>query len=82
MPEHKVCKECYWNDYPHCLGTIMEDGSYMNIENLKPGFNCGQKELLIPADFTIRKKSDLELKIDELESRIEELESKIEANKE
>ena len=74
MSEHKVCLECRWNDYPNCLGTIMDDGNYMNIENQRPGFQCGQKDDVNITDFSIVKKSVPELKIEELEARIMALE--------
>ena len=76
MVEHKVCLECRWNDYPVCLGTIMDDGNYMNIENQRPGFQCGQKDEAILTDFSIKIKSDLELKIEALEARIKAMEVK------
>lgn len=67
--EHKTCKGCKWNNYPTCKGTIMDNGNEMNIENLRPIFKCGQKDLDIIADFT-PKKTRLEV----LEERIIELE--------
>jgi len=76
MVENKVCKGCKWNHYPECHGTKMFDGSYMRIDNLRPTFNCGQKNDLEMMDFSISKKSDLEIRIEELESKIIELESK------
>ena len=74
MTEHKICKDCKWNEYPLCKGTIMPNGEYMNIENIKPIFKCGQKEELELNDMSIERKSDLDLKIEELETRINELE--------
>lgn len=79
MVEHEVCKGCIWNDYPVCLGTKMSDDIYMNIENLKSGFECGQKDSEIITDFSVVIKSELELlqeKFDVLEARILELENK------
>ena len=75
MTEHEVCKDCSYNHYPLCYGTIMFDGNYMNIENLREGFECGQKDKEM-TDFSIVKKTDLELKIDVLELRIKDLEVK------
>ena len=74
MTEHEVCKGCRWNDYPNCLGTKMFDGVFMNIEKLKSGFQCGQKESLTMVDISFKPKLVLELKIEELEARISELE--------
>lgn len=74
MSEHKICKDCKFNHYPECHGIKMDDGNYMNIENLKPGFRCGQKNEDKLFDFSIKKKSELELKIEALEERINELE--------
>lgn len=71
--EHKTCKNCKWNEYPICKGTIMDDGNYMNIENLKPNFRCGQKDLLELTNFSIQEKSKLEL----LEKKVLEIEKKI-----
>lgn len=67
--EHKICKGCIWNNYPTCKGTIMHDGNEMNIENLKPSFRCGQKDMDIMTDFTPKK-----TKVEELEERIQVLE--------
>jgi len=78
MVEHEVCIGCQWNKYPLCEGTKMADGKFMNIENLKPNFQCGQKDVVELTDFSIVKKSDLELRIDDLELRIAELELRIE----
>lgn len=74
MTEHKICKGCKWNNYPTCKGSIMFNGSEMNIENLKPSFKCGHKDKLEVTDFSIKKKSALELKIEELEAKIKKLE--------
>lgn len=76
MTEHEVCNGCQWNDYPNCLGTKMFDGEFMNIEKLKPGFQCGQKDNETAMDFSIEIKSELELKMEELESKIKILEEK------
>lgn len=73
MTEHKVCEGCQWNNYPICLGTKMFNGNYMNIENLKEGFQCGQKDLDSITDFSIQVKSDLELKLDDLQQQINDL---------
>ena len=73
MTEHKVCKGCRWNKYPECLGTIMMDGIFMNIENLKIGFECGQKEDDKMMDFSIKPKSDLELRVEALEEKTKDL---------
>lgn len=66
----KICDGCPWNRYPICEGTKMEDGRFMNIENLKPLFECGQKDIAVMSDFTI-KKTELEL----LKERVEVLEN-------
>ena len=47
---------------------------FMKIDNLRPGFQCGQKDILESTDLSIVVKSSLELKIEELEARINELE--------
>lgn len=73
--EHKVCIKCRWNNYPECTGIIMYLGNFMNIEHLKPGFRCGQKDALEVDDLSI-KKSDLELRIETLEAKVNELETK------
>ena len=70
MVEHEICKGCKWNNYPECYGIIMDNGSYMNIEHLRPEFKCGQKDKDLAFDFSIRTKTKLE----ELEERIDELE--------
>lgn len=67
MTEHKVCKGCRWNEYPICKGTKMEYG-YINIENRKPGFQCGQKDDSNMRDFSIKIKSELELRVEVLEA--------------
>ena len=76
MSEHKVCKDCRWNKYPSCLGFKMFSGEFMNIENLRPTFNCGQKDNIELTDFSIVKKSELELRVEELEQKIAILEEK------
>ena len=73
MTEHKICKGCRWNKYPLCEGTVMNNGKFMNIENLEKGFECGQKDNLEVSDL-IPKKTELELRIDALEERINTLE--------
>ena len=76
---NEICKDCKWNKYPNCLGTILEDGSYLNIESgiEKEGlFECGVKYKDTPMDFSIIPKT--------LEERVKELEEKVntlEANK-
>ncbi len=74
MVEHRICKGCQWNKYPLCEGTKMDSGNFMNIENLRIGFKCDQKNDLIITNFNIIKKSESELKIKDLETRITELE--------
>ena len=74
--ENKMCKGCRWNHYPDCYGTKMFSGNYMKIDALKEGFECGQKDDLELTDFSIVKKSELELKIEELEAKIRILEGK------
>ena len=76
MSEHKVCKGCIWNHYPECYGTIMDSEKYMKIDKLKPDFECGQKDLDGITDFSIKTKSDLELRMEEVETKILELEAK------
>ena len=76
MTEHKICKGCPYNHYPECYGTKMFDGNYMNIENLKEVFECGQKEESELFDFSIKRKTPLELRIEELKAKIIELEKK------
>ena len=73
MTEHEICKGCQWNKYPECLGTKMFTGEFMNIENIRPGFECGKKDRLESTDLSIEIKNPLELKIEELEARIDEL---------
>lgn len=74
--ENEICKGCQWNNYPTCKGTIMFDGLEMNIEKLRPGFSCGQKNKDNLMDFSIQNKSETELKIEDLEARLLELENK------
>lgn len=74
MTKNKICENCQYDHYPLCYGTIMENGLYMNIENIRAGFECGQKDILELKDFSIKIKSDLELKVDELEEKIRVLE--------
>jgi len=74
MTENKICKGCQYNNYPTCKGTIMDNGNEMNIETLKAGFRCGQKYDVIITDFSIKKKTELEL----LQDQVEILKSKIE----
>ena len=74
MTEHEVCKGCQWNKYPLCEGIKMFNGEFMNIENIRPVFECGQKDILEAKDLSITVKSPLELKIEELEARITGLE--------
>lgn len=76
MSEHKNCIDCQYNNYPLCQGTKMEDENYMNIEKLKRGFICGQKDHEKLTDFSIKYKSDLELKVEALEAKILKLEEK------
>ena len=76
MSEHKICVGCTWNKYPECLGFKMFSGEFMNIENLRPTFNCGQKDNIELTDFSIVKKSELELRLEELEQKIAILEEK------
>ena len=73
MGEHKVCKGCGWNKYPLCEGTIISNGEFLNIENLKPGFECGQKDELKINDFSIKIKPELELRIEALEEKTKDL---------
>ena len=75
--EHKICIGCQWNRYPECYGTIMGDGNYMNIENLKEGFECGQKDDIEVTDFSIKIKSDLELRVEVLEEKTKDLETEV-----
>ena len=43
MSENIVCKECKWNKYPECLGSLI-NGIPMAIDELSKGFTCGQKD--------------------------------------
>jgi hypothetical protein len=70
---HKECENCRWEKFPECLGTKMADGRFMNIENLRVGFQCGQKDDSEVTDFSIIRKSALELKIDDLQEQINNL---------
>lgn len=54
----------------------MHDGNEMNIENLKPSFQCGKKDDDDITDFSIKIKSALELKVIELENKLKLLEKK------
>ncbi len=74
MSENKTCKGCKWNEFPICKGIIQENGNFKRIDNLRPIFGCGVKDMLIPLDNSIRIKSDSEKKIIDLESRIKVLE--------
>ena len=51
----------------------MENGTEMNIENLRPLFNCGQKDDPIITDFSIKIKSEIELRIEALEEKTKDL---------
>ena len=76
MTENKICKECPYNHYPECYGTKMDGGNYMKIDALKEGFECGQKDEPELFDFSIKRKTEAELKIEELEARLEAVEEK------
>lgn len=73
MTENKLCKGCKYNNYPTCKGFIMYSREEMNIENLRLGFSCGQKDMDEITDFSIKKKSELELKIEDLQNQINSL---------
>lgn len=73
MSENIVCKECLWNNYPECLGSLF-DGIPMKIDELPEGFMCGQKDNIIAYNQLTNK--SLEEKIDELESRMIIVEAK------
>ncbi len=78
MPEHDYCKGCKWNNYPICNGIKMEDDTLMNIENLRPSFECIVKFQDEGIGF-IKNKTELKLiqeKNQELEARLLALESK------
>ncbi len=75
MTEHKVCIGCSWNHYPECYGTINGDGSYMRIDALRIGFECGAKDFREVMDFT-QTRNPLEIQIEKLEARINQLESR------
>jgi len=77
MGEHKVCKGCQHNNYPICKGTIMFDGNEMNIEKLKFNFRCGQKDDSNITDFSVKYKSEADLKIEELEEKIKLIEERL-----
>lgn len=71
----KLCDGCKWNKYPECIGSIMLDGSWMNIENLTSAFSCGVKDSLTVIDH----RPQISTIIEDLESRIEVLEEKVNA---
>ena len=71
--EHKVCKGCQYNNYPTCKGIIMIDGNEMGIDNLRDVFQCGQKDEEHIVDFSIKRKTDLELRIEALEEKTKDL---------
>ena len=74
MTEHKICKDCKWNKYPICEGTL-DNGVPVRIDSLRKEFECGQKFRDIPFDLkVVIEKSALELKIEELEAKINKLE--------
>ena len=75
MTEHKICKGCFYNHYPECYGTKY-DGNYIKIDNLREGFECGQKNESKMFDLT-PKKSDLELRMEELEEKTKDLETEV-----
>lgn len=76
---NKVCEDCKWNAYPECHGTILEDGSYLNIETgieKDSMFVCGVKFrdnifYLKPINNTV----DQRVKI--LEEKLAQLEKKL-----
>jgi len=72
MSENKVCIKCQYNHYPECHGTIDDNGEYIKIDNLRDGFECGQKDLPM-VDFSIKVQTKLEV----LEARLLALESKL-----
>jgi hypothetical protein len=51
----------------------MGTGNEMNIENLSVNFQCGQKEDIEITNFSIKVKSDLELRIEVLEEKTKDL---------
>ena len=71
--ENKICKGCPYNHYPECYGTKMFNGNYIKIDNLREGFECGQKDDPELKDFSIKIKTPLELRVEELEAKIDEL---------
>jgi hypothetical protein len=69
MTIRKICKDCQWNHYPECHGTILEDGSFLNIEEgIAPEgrFKCGIKSKETPFDWRIKPQT-LEERLTELE---------------
>lgn len=80
MTENKTCKGCKWNAYPICNGTILENGDKMRIDNLRPVFNCGVKDMDTISDSRpVHIPTELELlreEVNELKGRITELELK------
>ena len=73
MSEKEICKECKWNEFPYCKGTI-EDNIKMRIDFLRPNFECGVKGRLEPR--VIVSTSEIEQEISDLKARITELETK------
>lgn len=76
----KICDDCKWNKYPECIGSIMLDGSWMNIENLTSAFSCGIKDSLTIVDHRPKINTtieDLELRIEALEEKVNTLEEVI-----
>jgi len=75
MTEHEVCKNCKFNHYPECYGTILSDGSYMKIDDLRVDFACGQKLEEKATNFVSFKNTRYKVFL-ELENRVEILENK------
>ena len=77
MPICEICVGCQWNHYPECYGTILEDGSYLNIEkgiDVRV-FECGVKFRDTPINMSIKPKT-LEERIIEIEEKVLILEEK------
>jgi hypothetical protein len=75
--EHKICKGCRWNKYPLCEGTRMDTEKFMNIENLKTNFKCGQKDRDNIDDLSFRPKTEIELRIEALEEKTKDLKMEV-----
>ena len=79
---HKECEKCLWLNIKDelCSGNIVDDQP-MDVSNLRPTFNCGQKYKTEPSYTYMHKPNPKDYiytkeEIDTIKSRIEELEEK------